>query len=43
VLKEWRLTFFSRAPRMRVHGSITVELVGTNDIRFLGPSMACHA
>src|ERR1700732_2080901 len=35
VLKDCRLTFFSRAPRMRVHGSMTVVLVGTKDIRFL--------
>src|SRR3954454_10360247 len=35
VLKDWRLTFFSSAPRMRVHGSMTVVLVGTKDIRFL--------
>src|SRR3984893_11891538 len=35
VLKDCRLTFFSSAPRMRVHGSIMVVLVGTKDIRFL--------
>src|SRR5690242_8567352 len=35
VLKECRLTFFSSAPSMRVHGSMTVVLVGTKDMRFL--------
>src|ERR1700721_407211 len=35
VLKDCRLTFFSSAPRMRVHGSMMVVLVGTKDIRFL--------
>jgi hypothetical protein len=41
VLKECRFTFFSRAPRMRVHGSMMVELVGTKDMRFL--RLACRA
>src|ERR1700761_3659442 len=35
VLKDWRLTFFSSAPRMRVQRSSTVEAVGTKDIHFL--------
>src|ERR1700735_2308218 len=48
VSNDWRLTFFSRAPRIRTQGLSTAAGVATNDItgslleRSRRPSVSCH-